>query len=130
LTPQAADFLAKARKLLGEADIMLGAALHEAAGRAAYLACFHAAQAIIFEREKRVLKTHNGVQSEFLRLTKDDTRVDLVLRPLLSRTYDLKAIADYETGPDSEISAAQATEAVEGAKCFVAHFAGLFAQGS
>jgi hypothetical protein len=55
------------------------------------------------------------------------TRVDRELRLLLSRTYDLKAIADYDTGPDSEISAAQATEAVNSAKRFVAHFADLLA---
>jgi uncharacterized protein (UPF0332 family) len=125
LTPEAANFLAKARRLLNEADVMLGFSLHEAAGRAAYLSCFHAAQALIFEREGRVPKTHNGVQSEFLRLTKDDTRVDHELRRILSRTYDLKAIADYETGPDSEISAEQGTEAVEAARNFVAHCAAL-----
>jgi uncharacterized protein (UPF0332 family) len=125
LTPQAAEFLAKAHKLLREAHTMLGVALNEAAGRTAYLSCFHVAQALIFEREGRVPKTHNGVQSEFLRLTKDDARVDHELRLLLSRNYDLKAIADYETGPDSEISAAQAAEAVESAGRFVNHFAGL-----
>lgn len=127
MTPQAADFLAKAQKLLHEADVMLASTLPEAAGRAAYLACFHVAQALIFEREGRMLKTHNGVQSEFLRLTKDDLRVDDELRPLLSRAYDLKGIADYETGPDSEISPAHAAAAVEGAKRFVAHIAGLLA---
>lgn len=127
MTPEAANFFAKARRLLSEADIMLRVSLHEAAGRAGYLACFHAAQAFIFEHEGRVPKTHNGVQTEFLRLTKDDARVDHELRRVLSRTYDLKAIADYETGPDSEISASQATEAIDGARNFVAHFAGLLA---
>jgi len=48
VTPQAAGFLEKARHLLAEADIMLGVGLNDAAGRTAYLAGFHAAQAFIF----------------------------------------------------------------------------------
>ena len=65
-------FLAKAVKLLGEADTMLSVNLNEAAGRSAYLAGFHAAQALLFEHLGKVLKTHAGVHAEFLRLTKDD----------------------------------------------------------
>jgi len=41
--------------------------------------------------------------------------------------YNLKAIADYETGPGSEISAELATEAIEIAKRFVARIAELIA---
>ena len=53
---------------------MLGVDLHEDAGRAAYLASFHAAQALLFDKTGKVFKTHKGVQAEFLRLTKDDPR--------------------------------------------------------
>lgn len=49
-------FLAKAAKLLAEAEIMLSVNLNEAAGRSTYLAGFHAAQALIFERLGKVLK--------------------------------------------------------------------------
>jgi uncharacterized protein (UPF0332 family) len=99
LTPQTAGFAAKAQKLLADADTMMNVALHEAAGRTACLAGFHIAQAFIFERTGKVLKTHHGVQAEFQRLTKDEARMDPNLRLFLSRTYNLKAIADYETGP-------------------------------
>jgi uncharacterized protein (UPF0332 family) len=125
VTPQTAGFLGKAQKLLGEATIMLSVALNEAAGRTAYLAAFHAAQALIFEQIGKILKTHNGVQAEFLQLTKDDPRVDPELRLFLSRAYNLKAVADYETGPGSEITAERAALAVEVGKRFVAHIAGL-----
>lgn len=125
MTPQAAGFLEKAQKLLTEADVMLGVKLNEAAGRTAYLAAFHAAQAFIFEHLGKVLKTHNGVQAEFLRLTKDNPRVDAELRLFLSRAYNLKAIADYETGPGSEITTERAVGAVETGKRFVAHIANL-----
>ena len=125
MTPQAARFLEKARVLLTQADTMLGVALNDPAGRNAYLAGFHAAQAYIFERMGKVFKTHNGVQTEFLRLTKDDPRIDGELRLFLSRSYNLKAIADYETGPGSEVSPERAAEAVETGKRFVAHIGAL-----
>ncbi len=76
MTPQSTRFLEKAQKLLTEGDTMLGVALYDAAGRTAYLAGFHAAQALIFERLGKVVKTHQGVQTEFLRLTKDEGRFD------------------------------------------------------
>ena len=62
---------------------MLGVGLSDAAGRTAYLAGFHAAQAFIFEATGGVLKTPKGVQPEFLRLTKDDGRLDADLRAFL-----------------------------------------------
>ena len=60
------------------------------------------------------------MQAEFARLVKDDPRCDIELRRFLGRTYNLKAIADYETGPRSRITLAQAQEAVEMAVRFVA----------
>ncbi len=125
MTPQATEFLEKAQHLLAEADVMLSVGLNDAAGRTAYLAGFHAAQAFIFERDGKVFKTHHGVQTEFLPLTKDDPRVDGEIRLFLSRTYNLKAIADYETGPGSDVSAERAAAAVEDGKRFVTHFAAL-----
>jgi uncharacterized protein (UPF0332 family) len=127
MTPQAVAFLDKARQLLGEADTMLRVGLNQAAGRTAYLAGYHAAQALIFERLGKVSKTHAGVQTEFLKLTKDDLRVDSELRGFLSRTYNLKALADYETGPGSAVSAERATAAVEAGKRFVECISGLVA---
>lgn len=82
---------------------------------------FHAAQALISEATGRTIKTHKGVHSEFHRLTKDDPRLDAQLRAFLSKTYNLKAIADYETGPGAEISAERATVAVEQARRFLRH---------
>src|ERR1700752_4386917 len=48
--PEAAQYLAKARQALKEAHAVAGIQLAEAAGRAAYLAAFHAAQSLMFER--------------------------------------------------------------------------------
>jgi uncharacterized protein (UPF0332 family) len=54
--PQASAFLAKSRELLVRAETMLGVGLNEDAGRTAYLAGLHAAQALIFETTGHVFK--------------------------------------------------------------------------
>jgi uncharacterized protein (UPF0332 family) len=122
VTPETGYFLEKAHKLIAEADAMLTIGLHDAAGRTAYLAGFHAAQAVISEATGRSVKTHKGVHGELYRLTKNDPHLDADLQAFLSKTYNLKAIADYETGPGSEISTERAATAVEQAKRFVQYF--------
>lgn len=104
---------------------MVGMKLYDAAGRTAYLAGFHATQAFISEKTGRSVKTHKGVHSELRRLTKDDQHLDPELRVFLAVTYSLKAIADYETGPGSEVSPERAATAVEVGKRFVARMAEL-----
>jgi uncharacterized protein (UPF0332 family) len=66
------------------------------------------------------VKTHRGVNAELHRLPKDDPRVDTELRAFLGRTYNLKAIADYLTGPESEVSPEHAADVIETSKRFVA----------
>jgi uncharacterized protein (UPF0332 family) len=122
---QSAAFLEKSRELLDEADAILSINRHEAAARAAYMAGFHAAQALIFETSGRIYKTHSGVSGEFSRLLKDDLRVDDQIRAFLGRTYNLKAIADYQTGPGSHMSDGSAREAIASARQFVQRVAGL-----
>jgi uncharacterized protein (UPF0332 family) len=79
---------------LEEARVVLAIGLSEPAGRAAYLAAMHAAQALIFHRTGRVAKTHSGVRSEFARLTKDDLATGGGLSTFLAEAYVLKQIAD------------------------------------
>jgi uncharacterized protein (UPF0332 family) len=116
---QTASFLDKARELLERADAMLNIGLNEDAGRTAYLAGFHAAQALIFETTGRLFKKHASVQREFARLVKEDLRFDVGLRAFLPRAYNLKAVADYETGPRSRLSAESAKTAIQTARRFV-----------
>jgi uncharacterized protein (UPF0332 family) len=63
MKPQTAAFLDKARELLDQANTMTGVGLNEPAGRTAYLAALHAAQALIFENTKKVVSSHKGVSS-------------------------------------------------------------------
>ena len=125
MTPETRLFLEKAEHLLVEAEAMLAINLFEAAGRTAYFAGFHAAQALISERTGKSVKTHQGVQAELYRLTRDTPAFAPDLRSFLSKSYNLKAIADYETGPGSTVPPDRAQSAVVDAKRFVAYFSGL-----
>jgi uncharacterized protein (UPF0332 family) len=97
LIPEAERYLEKARQALNEARAIAGIELAEAAGRAAYLAAFHAAQALIFERSGKVPKTHRGVHAQFSRLAKNEPRISELPR-FLSQAYDFKAVAVTRLG--------------------------------
>lgn len=121
MKPQTAAFLAKSREFLDKANDLFGA--HhwpDEAGRAAYLAGLHAAQALIFETTGTTPKRHSTAQGRFAQLVRDDPRFDSELRAFLLRTYNLKAIADYLTGPGSQVTVEQAQEAITTAIRFVA----------
>jgi uncharacterized protein (UPF0332 family) len=108
MRPETAAYLDKARELLDEAGAVLDIHLNEAAGRTAYLAGFHAAQAFIFEQTGRTPKTHSGVHTQFLQLTHSDQRIPVELRVFLSQSYNLKSVADYGIGPTAKVSATRA----------------------
>ena len=124
---EARRYLDKARQSLARARAILAIDLGEEAGRAAYLGAFHAAQALIFERTNRAAKTHRGVHGQFLRLVVDEPRIDPALRRFLAQGYKLKAIADYETGPDAVVPLEEAAAAIETADRFIRTIAELLA---
>jgi len=72
LTPEASHFLRKARQCLANAKAILTVSIPDVAAREAYLAGHHVAEAFIFERTGKTVKTHKGVRSEFARLTRAD----------------------------------------------------------
>nr|WP_294546945.1 HEPN domain-containing protein [uncultured Rhodopila sp.] len=124
MTPEAERYLLKAREFLVKAREVLEHWPDEA-GRASYLAAFHAAQALIFERTGTVAKTHSGVRAQFGKLVKEDPDCGAELRSFLGRAYNLKATADYETGPGAEIAPERAALAITTASRFVSYVAGL-----
>ena len=89
------------------------------AGRTAYLAAFHAAQALIFERTGRTPKTHRGVRTQFGALARAESNIDIVLRQFLTDGYDLKTVADYEIGPEAVVSIEDAQAAIDPSGRFV-----------
>jgi uncharacterized protein (UPF0332 family) len=125
--PEASAFLDKAREFLAKAEDMLADGWPDEAGRAAYLAALHAAQAVIVDRTGRVIRRHRGVRNELWRLLKGDSRFDAELRGFLGRAYNLKSIADYETGPDARVEVALARATIETARRYVEVVAGILA---
>jgi uncharacterized protein (UPF0332 family) len=71
VTPEAKDYLEKARDDLDDGLKIARIPLAKVAARSAYYAAFHAAEAFIIERTGEVAKTHTGVRAEFARLLKD-----------------------------------------------------------
>lgn len=119
MTPEAADHLEKPRHCLSRARVILASDVPEVAGREAYLAAFHAAQALIAERTGKDARTHRGVHVQFARLTRDEPAIDEMLRRFLPQSYDMKAISDYGVGPDDGVPRAQAAVAIETAERFI-----------
>ena len=127
MTPEAALHLDKARQALKEARAVAGIGLAEAAGRAAYLAVLHAVQTLIFERTGKVPRTHRAVHAQFSRLTRAEPEMGAELPRFLSQTYDFKAVADYEIGPDAIVPLAEAISAIATAERSVDRIAELLA---
>lgn len=117
MTPEAEEHLDKARASLIKARGLLEVMDYsDEAARAAYLAGFHAAQALISERTGRIAKSHSGVRSTFARLVKDDPQVDRALVQFLGRAYRFKEVADYGTGPDAVVTTSEAQEIASAAR--------------
>jgi uncharacterized protein (UPF0332 family) len=125
VTPEAARFLDKARQCLADATLYQPM-VPRIAGREAYLAAYHAAEALIFERTGKIAKTHRGLRAQFAQLARDESSIDRTLSEFLGRAYELKSLADYGTGIEADISTATATAAVVTATRFVDCIAALF----
>jgi uncharacterized protein (UPF0332 family) len=127
VTPEAARFLAKSLQFLAKADGILAAGWPDEAGRAAYLAAFHAAQALIFERRDDVPKTHAGVHAVFGEVARDAPAFERPLRAFLRRAHVLKARADYGLDESVVVTRERAAEAIAEARRFVAAVEALVA---
>jgi len=121
LTPEAADYLAKARGDLSDARKVITIGLATMAARATYYAAFHAAEAFIIERTGKVAKSHSGVRSEFARLAKDTPALDKTYSTFLAKAYSYKEIGDYRVDPGAIVTDADAKDAIDDATRFVEH---------
>jgi uncharacterized protein (UPF0332 family) len=119
MKPQAAAYLLKANQSLDKARRVLAINIPDEAGRHAYYAQFHAAQALIFERTDKISKSHKGVSIQFHKLSKTDPAIGSDLAKDLSATYHFKEAADYEIGAAALVSVADADSAIVTAERFV-----------
>jgi len=74
---------------------------------------------LIAERTGKDAKTHKGVHAQFARLTRNEPRLGLELRQFLAQAYDIKSIADYGLGPDTDVPLDRARAAIDTAEQFV-----------
>ena len=104
--------------------IILAAGVGEDAGRNAYLAGFHVAQAVIRARTGRTAKTHRGVHRILSQLGRTEPPL-AALALFLSQAYNMKPLADYELGPGSDVPLDRASAAIETAERFIGCIAGI-----
>jgi uncharacterized protein (UPF0332 family) len=116
---EAAEFIARAHEDLSDARSIAGINLPKVAARSAYYAAFHAAEALIFEKSGKSIKTHRGVRTEFARLTKDDPRTSGEIASFLGYAYQFKEISDYGTDATKTIAMPDAEAAITLAEEFV-----------
>jgi uncharacterized protein (UPF0332 family) len=119
VTPEAADYLEKARHDLDEARKIAAIGLAKAAARSVYYAAFHAAEAFIVERTGKVAKSHSGVRSEFARLAKEAPQFDKAFTAFLSKAYKYKEIGDYGVGRSAIVNLDEANDVIERASIFL-----------
>lgn len=112
-TLDAADELLLADEILRDAED-LSTSKPRVAGREAYLAMFHAAQARIAASGRDVPKTHKGVSVVIAELYR---KAGYRAQVLLSDAEDWKQIADYGRG--EPLSVEDAVAAVEIARAFL-----------
>ena len=126
MTPESRELIDKARDCLARARTILAAGIGEDAGRDAYLAGLHTAQAVIRVRTGRTAKTHRGVHRMLSQLARREPQLaDLAI--FLSEAYSLKAVADYELGPGASIPLDRASTAIDRAAQLIEDIAGLLA---
>lgn len=119
MTPEAEDYLERAREDLGDARKIADIPLAKAAARSAYYAAFHAAEAFIIERSGKIAKTHSGVRVEFARLLKDTAGGERALLTFLAQAYKYKEISDYGVGRSAVVTDEEAKDAIAAAARFI-----------
>ncbi len=125
MTPEAEDYLDKAREDLSDARKIAGIPLAKVAARSAYYAAFHAAEAFIIERTGKVAKTHSGVRAEFARLLKGTPGGERALLTFLAQAYKYKEIGDYGVGHGAVVTDEEAKDAITAAARFIERLTAL-----
>jgi uncharacterized protein (UPF0332 family) len=126
VTPEISELLDKARNCLARARIILAAGVGEDAGRDAYLAGFHTAQAVIRAHTGKTAKTHRGVHRLLSRLGRSNPQL-AELAVFLSQAYNLKAVADYELGSGASVPLDRAGAAIDQAAQLIDRITALLA---
>lgn len=129
MTVGAEDYIAKSYRLLQRARRLVESPEdYEVAARDAYMAAFHAAEAVLLARTGRVAKTHRGVRAELSRVALNDIRLDRGFTTFLANGYRFKERDDYIVEPEALISREEARAALATSARLVAHAEWLLGQ--
>ena len=120
MTPEASAFLTAADRAITDARTILAASVPQQAARLAYYAQFHSAQALIFERTGKISKTHKGVHRQLHQLARTEPALPPGFATQLTKSYNYKERADYDTDITEPIMPARAGEAIATAESFIA----------
>ena len=128
MSPEVTDCLNRARSHLEKARNFLNI-LHysDEAARAAYLAGFNAAQALVFTRRGRIAKTHRGLRSTFAELVTDQPGLDPSFTRFLAEAYRSKENVDYGGGDGAPVTEAEAQQMIETAARLIEAIAKILA---
>lgn len=110
MKPETAALLARASADLEAARRIVAIRIPGVAAREAYMAAFHAAQAVLFERVGQVPKTHSGLHGAFGRVARAEFGLGRDLGRIFAEAYEFKDIADYRI--ERTISNEAALEAI------------------
>ena len=92
MTPEAEQYLKKARQRLAHAAAIIALPIPEVAGKDAYLAGYHVAETVIYERTGKTAKTHKGVRASFARVSINEPALQ-EFTAFLAQGYELKSLA-------------------------------------
>ncbi len=120
-----AEHLERARHSTKAGSLLLEGGFPDMAGREAYMAAFHAALAYIVSVTGKEPRTHHGTHTELARVARDLKLFPREYVAFVSRSYEIKDIADY-TGA-REISPSEAQAALEVATQVISCVEGLLA---
>ena len=125
MTPAAARCLAAARLSLSDAEVILGVNIARVAAREAYMAAYHAAEALVTEETGKTVMTHAGLRTEFARLSQRSDRIGRWMTTFLANAFRFKSLSDYDVTQETPITIANAEALIAEARLFVGHVADL-----
>jgi uncharacterized protein (UPF0332 family) len=91
------DLLEKAARSIDAAETLLGVGHLDFAASRAYYACFYIAQALLASRNLE-FSSHGQVLAQYGRYFSKTRALDPTYHTLLANAFDLRHIADYQTG--------------------------------
>lgn len=123
MQPETRVYLESAERSLTEARGILKAGFDAIAAREAYMAVLESARAYVFEKTRKISKTHSGTNTLFLELVRDQAEFEAAEKAMVGDLLEIKLDVDY--GHRSKVGRADVRQIIAHAERFVAKIARL-----